>query len=158
MKHSEWLRLQAEGENICAILRQQGYRCTKQTRRLSWQVTNPLSSPSLASRETGRCYVLTWLPSPVGDWSVVPNDNTPEREQLMLIVQTALKQSGKEEYPSTETLNRPWAIARILPDARHYIVARFFNRQDANDHLRFLQRFIPAAEFEIVFDIPEENK
>jgi putative acetyltransferase len=36
-------------------------------------------------------------------------------------------------------------------------VARFFNRQDANEHKRVLQRFIPAAEFEIVFDSPDEG-
>lgn len=48
--------------------------------------------------------------------------------------------------------NRPWAIARILPNAQIYIVARFRNRQDAHDHLRVLKRFLPEAEFEIFFD------
>ncbi len=150
MKHSEWLRLKAEGENICAILRHCGYRCTKQTRRLCWKITTE-----------GVSYVLTWLPAPVGDWTLVPNHNTPTREQLMSLVQTALKKPEKAEHTTshslTGNLNRPWAIARILPDARHYIVARFVHRQDANDHLRFLQRFIPAADFEIVFDVPDEQ-
>ena len=53
---------------------------------------------------------------------------------------------------------RPWAIARILPRAKAYIVARFRNRQDADDHLRVLYRFIPSATFEIVFDIPDEEE
>ena len=53
---------------------------------------------------------------------------------------------------------RPWAIARILPSAKAYIVARFRNRQDADDHLRVLYRFIPSATFEIVFDIPDEEE
>jgi putative acetyltransferase len=53
---------------------------------------------------------------------------------------------------------RPWAIARILPSAKAYIVARFRNRQDADDHLRVLYRFIPSAIFEIVFDIPDEEE
>lgn len=48
--------------------------------------------------------------------------------------------------------NRPWAIARILPNAQVYIVARFRNRQDAHDHLRVLKRFLPEAEFEVFFD------
>lgn len=48
--------------------------------------------------------------------------------------------------------NRPWTIVRILPNAQHYTVARFYNRCDAEDHKRALHRFIPAAEFEIVFD------
>jgi hypothetical protein len=35
-------------------------------------------------------------------------------------------------------------------------VARFYNRADAQDHLRFLKRFIPAAEFEVIFDVPAD--
>lgn len=54
----------------------------------------------------------------------------------------------------TENLTRPWTIVRILPNAQHYCVARFYNRQDARDHLRVLHRFMPASEFEIVFDRP----
>lgn len=53
---------------------------------------------------------------------------------------------------------RPWAIARILPNAKVYIVARFRNRQDADDHKRVLHRFIPAAKFEIIFDPPKEEQ
>jgi hypothetical protein len=151
MKHTEWLRLKTEGENICAILRQQGYRCTKQTRHLSWKITTE-----------GVSYVLTWLPSPVGDWSVIPKDDSPAREQLVSVVQNVLikgeKASTSQPISSIEDLHRPWAIARILPDARHYIVARFFNRQDAEDHKRVLQRFMPAAVFEIVFDSPDEGE
>lgn len=62
MKHTEWLRLHTEGEKICAILRQKGYHCQKQARRLSWWV----------SKEDSDSYVLTYLPSPVGEWSVIP--------------------------------------------------------------------------------------
>jgi len=51
-------------------------------------------------------------------------------------------------------LNCPWTIVRILPNAQLYTVARFYNRCDAEDHKRALHRFIPAAEFEIVFDSP----
>jgi hypothetical protein len=106
-------------------------------------------------------YVLTWLPAPVGDWSVIPKDDSPAREQLVSVLQKALtkgeKASTSQPISSIEDLHRPWAIARILPDARHYIVARFFNRQDADDHKRILQRFIPAAEFEIMFDSPDEG-
>ena len=54
--------------------------------------------------------------------------------------------------------DRPWTIVRILPDARHYSVARFRNLQDANDHLRLLRRFLPAAEFEINFAPLEEEQ
>jgi hypothetical protein len=37
-------------------------------------------------------------------------------------------------------------------------VARFFNRQDADDHKRVLQQFIPAAVFEIIFDPPDPKE
>lgn len=53
----------------------------------------------------------------------------------------------------TEDFSRPWAIACILPDARYYLVARFHNRRDPEDHKRVLHRFMPASKFEIVFDM-----
>jgi putative acetyltransferase len=54
--------------------------------------------------------------------------------------------------------HRPWAIARLLPNAQAIIVARFRNRQDAHDHKRLLHRFIPNAKFEIIFDLPNETQ
>ncbi len=58
----------------------------------------------------------------------------------------------------TNQSDRPWAIVRLLPKAQRYIVARFHNRQDANDHLRLLNRFIPVAEFELIFEPPNEEE
>jgi putative acetyltransferase len=46
----------------------------------------------------------------------------------------------------------PWAVVRILPKCQRCIVARYRNRQDANDSLRLLRRFIPAAVFELIFE------
>ncbi|MBD1804188.1 hypothetical protein H6F98_01695 [Microcoleus sp. FACHB-SPT15] len=54
--------------------------------------------------------------------------------------------------------NRPWAIIRLLPNAQAIIVARFRNRQDADDHKRLSHRFIPNADFEIIFDLPNEKQ
>jgi hypothetical protein len=149
MKHRDWLRLKSEGEHICAVFRQLGYQCCKQTRRLSWRVS-----------KEGTSYLLTWLPTPVGDWNLLPNDTTPAREQMWALVQSAL--APKPEAVVTpnpvqhkEDWTRPWAIVRLLPDARRYTVARFANRQDAQDHLRFLHRFMPVADFEVVFDVPD---
>ena len=154
MKHRDWLRLLAEGENICAVLRQQGYQCRKQTRRLSWKVL-----------KEGHAYVLTWLPAPVGDWSLLPNDTNPARQKIWAIVQSLLAPEKGEvmtpqrfQQPQPEDLRRPWAIVRLLPDLRRYTVARFVNRQDADDHMRFLHRFMPAADFEIVFDVPNTGE
>jgi hypothetical protein len=154
MKHSDWLRLQSEGESICATLRQQGYQCRKQTRRLSWKVC------SLGQDD----YVLTWLPAPISDWTLMPNDTSPQRQQLWQLIEhtlTSIRGEVMKTLPKrtlqAEDYSRPWAIIRLLPDARRYTVARFFNRQDAEDHRRFLNRFMPAAEFEVFFDVPDEQ-
>ncbi len=163
MKHSDWLRLQsdsaalaslrASGDSICANLRQQGYQCRKQTRRLSWKLT----------KEGQDDYILTWLPAPVSDWSLIPNDTSPARTQLWQLIQRTLTHISEEigttssqHLSKAEDYSRPWTIVRLLPDARRYTVARFFNRQDAEDHLRLLNRFMPAAEFEVHFDVPTE--
>ncbi|GAX38019.1 hypothetical protein [Nodularia sp. NIES-3585] len=53
---------------------------------------------------------------------------------------------------------RPWTIVRFLENSTTHTVARFANRQDADDHLRVLLRVVPNAEFDIVFEPPEEPK
>jgi hypothetical protein len=154
MKHSDWLRLQTEGDRICATMRQQGYKCHKQTRRLSWKLC------SLAQGD----YILTFSPAPVSDWTLIPNNTSPERQQLWQLIERTLTsirgevmKTPQERTSQVEDYSRPWAIIRLLPDARRYTVARFFNRQDAEDHRRFLNRFMPAAEFEVLFDVPNEQ-
>ena len=154
MKHSDWLRLQAEGESICATLRQQGYLCRKQTRRLSWKLC----------KEDQGDYILTFAPAPVSAWTLIPNDMCPQRQQLWQLIEhtlTSIRGEVIKPLPKrtsqAEDYSRPWAIIRLLPDARRYTVARFFNRQDAEDHRRFLNRFMPAAEFEVFFDFPDEQ-
>ncbi|HEY9602736.1 MAG TPA: hypothetical protein V6C85_14070 [Allocoleopsis sp.] len=149
MKHSDWLRLHNEGERLCSIVRQQGYQCRKEARRLSWRLQKEDRSDS---------YVLTWLPAPVSEWSLLPYESNLEKTELYAILQQALTQlRGEVTKLEPEEYSRPWAIVRLLPDARRCTVARFHNRQDAHDHLRFLNRFIPAAKFEVVFDVPDEN-
>ena len=152
MKHSDWLRLSTEGEQICAALRQQGYQCRKQSRRLSWQL----------GKEGQDDFTLTWLSAPVGDWSLIPNDSNPAREKIWAIVQNALtpkpgQATTYQRVQQVEDYTRPWAIVRLLPDLRRYTVARFRNRQDAEDHRRFLNRYMPASEFEVVFDVPNSQ-
>ncbi len=154
MKHSDWLRLQAEGESLCATLRQQGYQCRKQTRRLSWKL----------GKEDQDDYILAWLPTPVSDWTLMPNDTSSQRQQLWQLIEHTLTSIRGEAFNTlpkrtsqAEDYSRAWAIIRLLPDASRYTVARFYNRQDAEDHRRFLNRFMPAAEFEVVFDVPDEQ-
>jgi putative acetyltransferase len=71
------------------------------------------------------------------------------------MVNLSSNQSVKPSYPNG---NRPWAIARILPNAKVYIVARFRNRQDADDHVRILHRFIPAASLRLSLTFPTRKK
>ena len=107
--------------------------------------------------------MLTWLPAPVSDWSLIPHNTSPARTQLWQLIERIINQiRGQLETISAqrpsqaEDYSRPWAIIRLLADARRYTVARFRNRQDAEDHLRFLKRYIPAAGFEVLFDVPNE--
>ena len=153
MKHSDWLRLCFEGEQICAAFRQQGYQCKKQTRRISWQLC----------KEDQDDYILTFAPAPVGDWILIPNNNSPVREQMWAIVQNALAPNPRrattdQGVQQPEDYSRPWAIVWLLPDLRRYTVARFFNRQDAEDHRRFLNRYMPASDFQVVFDVPNSRE
>ncbi len=46
----------------------------------------------------------------------------------------------------------PWTLVRLLPKAQHYTVGRFYSRTEAENYKRFLGKWMPAAEFEVVFD------
>lgn len=50
----------------------------------------------------------------------------------------------------------PWCIVRQLPNLQSTIVVRFRRRNDAEAHLQILQRLMPEAKFEIVFDVPQD--
>jgi hypothetical protein len=43
-------------------------------------------------------------------------------------------------------------LVRLLPNAQHYTVARFYSRTEAENHQRFLGKWMPGAEFEVIFD------
>jgi hypothetical protein len=60
--------------------------------------------------------------------------------------------SSKTPEKSKQGDRRSWAIVRILPNAEHYTIARFVNRQDADDRRRALCRFIRGGVFEVVCD------
>ena len=45
-----------------------------------------------------------------------------------------------------------WAIVRLLPNMQRVTINRFYRRADADGHLQFLQRQIPAAKFTVMFD------
>jgi hypothetical protein len=63
--------------------------------------------------------------------------------------------NSKIIHSSVSNLNsRNWTIVLALPNAQNRIIARFCNRQDAEDSARFLRRSVPEAKFEVVFDAP----
>jgi len=51
-----------------AFLKADGFNCRKQPHRFSWYLYKGSVS-----------YTLTWLPAPVDEWSLLPNDATAER-------------------------------------------------------------------------------
>jgi hypothetical protein len=54
-------------------------------------------------------------------------------------------------HPGFDIDPRLWALVLLLPNARHRIVGRFRNRQDADDQLRAMKRLLPQHRFEVVF-------
>jgi hypothetical protein len=53
--------------------------------------------------------------------------------------------------------SHPWIILQTVVITQTHTVARFANRQDAEDHLRVLRRFIPDGVFDIMFESPEQT-
>lgn len=50
----------------------------------------------------------------------------------------------------------PWCLIRLLPNCQRIVVARFRKRNDADDHLRVLQRLVKHRTFVIIFDSQEQ--
>ena len=76
-------------------------------------------------------------------------------EQLCVNLDGSMLASYLNIVRNREKLQRPWAIAQILPQTKTHIIARFANRQDADDHARSLRRYVPNGVFEIVFETLE---
>lgn len=114
------------------------------------------------------------LASSTSEWSLLPHDATPECEQLLSHIHSIVDtyrgggrfiQPVKKVESSVDSTSNPsdrfwlqehypWVIVRLLPNAQRYVVARFYLRSEAENHQRLLNRFMPAAEFEVVFDAP----
>ncbi|MFB2975270.1 hypothetical protein [Microseira sp. BLCC-F43] len=76
-------------------------------------------------------------------------------EQLCVNVEGSVLASYLNIVRNREKLQRPWAIVQILPQTKTHQIARFANRQDAEDHARSLRRYVPNGVFEIVFEASE---
>jgi hypothetical protein len=57
------------------------------------------------------------------------------------------------EHSNPDT-HRPWQLVLLLSNAQHHTIARFRNRQDAEDHLRGIQRLARDSRFALLFVPP----
>lgn len=135
-------------------LKADGFNCRKQKHRLSWYLCKGWVS-----------YTLTWLEAPIDEWILLPNDGTVERERLLAKINSTLEYRGYGRSAEQSTLPKPdfwnqkdypWTLVRLLPNAQHYTVGRFKSRTEAEIQKRFLDKWIPAAEFEVVFEADED--
>ena len=120
---------------IQRALESQGFQIHKQTHHPTWTI-----------HQGQQTYRLTHTPN--HQWTLHPIDPTPTRQQIVAAIRTALAS------PSPET-HRPWTITIIRSATERHTIARFRNRQDADDHLRSLHRYLPNAQLEIVFEPPQ---
>lgn len=51
----------------------------------------------------------------------------------------------------------PWVIYRHLPDFQRQFIERFRRRTHAEEYLNVIQRLSPHAEFEIVYEIHQQD-
>lgn len=52
----------------------------------------------------------------------------------------------------------PWVVYRQLPNLQRLEVARFRRRNDAEEDLKIVQRLTPLAQFEIVYDVRQDEQ
>lgn len=52
---------------------------------------------------------------------------------------------------------RPYLVVAAFPKEMPRTIARTYNKSDAEDHVRFLQRRMPRGEFYVVFDPEPSN-
>lgn len=51
----------------------------------------------------------------------------------------------------------PWCIIRQLPQMQRLVIARFRRRNEAEAHLKALQRLTPDITYLIIFDPPDDR-
>lgn len=85
MKHSDWFRLNSEGHFVMSVVRNAGYRITKRRHILSWTLSR-----------LGKSYSFAFLPRPIGDWVLIPNDFSAEFYELNQLITQNLKQHRGE--------------------------------------------------------------
>lgn len=51
----------------------------------------------------------------------------------------------------------PWCIIRHLPRMQRVVAGRFRRRNEAEAHLKMLQRMTPDASYAIIFDVVDDR-
>ncbi|MBD2100282.1 hypothetical protein [Leptolyngbya sp. FACHB-261] len=67
---------------ILSALQAHGYDIHKLTQQSAWEINRPDGSAH---------YLLIWLPRPVEEWALLPNDSSPEHQALWTLIQNALE-------------------------------------------------------------------
>ena len=126
---------------IQAALQAQGFQAQKQPHQPGWVISHGNAQ-----------YRLSASPTPPHHWTLHPIDDSPTRQHIITTIRTAL-------HPTAIAADqRPWAIVLIQSTLQRHTVARFRNRQDADDHLRAIRRYMPRTRFEILFEPPHANE
>ena len=140
---------------IQTALQAQGFQIQKQLQQPGWVIY----------RSAQQVYRLSYYPAPVERWILRPADHSPTRQHIVATIRTALNPTAPAPTAIAPTAHRPWTIVLIRHTLqRHgvalqrHTVARFRNRQDADDHLRAIRRYMPRAQFEVVFEPPQATK
>jgi hypothetical protein len=60
------------------------------------------------------------------------------------------------DHFNPDSTHRPWQLVLLLPNAKHHKIAQFRNRQDAEDHLRAIQRLARNSRFALLFVPPSD--
>jgi hypothetical protein len=59
--------------------------------------------------------------------------------------------------PNQGNPHRPWQVVLLLLNARHHTIAQFQNRQEAEHHLRTIQRLARNSRFALLFVPPDHS-
>jgi hypothetical protein len=79
-KATEALRVATDIAAIRVALKKRGYKIRKHPKRAAWTVSvNP-----------NECYLLTYQPAPISGWVLHPQNDEPNRQSLLTIIQNAL--------------------------------------------------------------------
>ncbi|MCA1993221.1 MAG: hypothetical protein LDL41_14465 [Coleofasciculus sp. S288] len=77
---TEALRVATDIAAIRTALKKRGYKVRKQPKQAGWKV---FITPD-------ESYLLTYQPAPISAWVLHPQNDSPNRQKLLTIIQTAL--------------------------------------------------------------------